>query len=622
MSDKKYRSRNKYSKDRNKKFNTRHKPFDKRARQKASRRGIFMGLGALFLAFFACSSIVSSFVSNFSGNSATSETWTNTEEITSLPRWSEESANLTIAVSPVMAPVMQGLVEDFNQLDNETDDGERMVVTIETMAPEKMINAAAGTPGFQAISPDSTLWLEELEKAWQKRNSDASVEETSAIPIGKSRVSLQTRYAVSPVVIATWEDTARDLGWPDQPVGWQDIQAKATQDPDFKWNHASTNTASGLLATLAEFYAGAGLTRGLTEEAATAQSTLDYVQAVESTISFYGEGEEVIVQRLESEGRDFLDAFVAQERVVIEWNRTHSGDERLVAIYPSEGTLWTDHPLALLELGGVADEQRVTDNQRLTYTEFSEYLASNQAQQQLLQSGYRPADLNINLDGAGSPFADVSAASAVDWRQPQTTLQMPSPSVVDVVRNVWVYTKRPTNVYLVVDTSGSMDEGPKLPSTKEALKSFVLQIQGDRDRLGLVEFGSGVKDFTPLRVMDDTNRNDLVSQIDQMEPYGGTALVDAVYKSISDLQSQNDLGSINALVVMTDGQENESAYRLRDIERLMEVSPVPMVIFTIAFGTDADEPLLRNIAEIGNGQFRRASETNIEELYRIVSTYF
>ena len=79
------------------------------------------------------------------------------------------------------------------------------------------------------------------------------------------------RYAVSPVVIVAWESVARALGWPDKPVGWQTIQQKATQDANFKWNHPSTNNASGLLATLAEFYAGAGLTRGLTEEAAKAR---------------------------------------------------------------------------------------------------------------------------------------------------------------------------------------------------------------------------------------------------------------------------------------------------------------------------------------------------------------
>jgi Ca-activated chloride channel family protein len=411
---------------------------------------------------------------------------------------------------------------------------------------------------------------------------------------------------------------ARELGWPNNPIGWQEIQEKATDDPNFKWNHSATNNASGLLATLAEFYAGAGLTRGLTIEAATRQSTLDYVQAVESTVRFYGEGEEVIVERLAEEGRNFLDAFVAQERVVIDWNNRNPSNP-LVAIYPAEGTLWTDHPLALLELGTQPHELAVTDNQRLTYQAFADFLLSPNTQKRFLALGYRPADLSIELDAGESPFAN---SAYVDWRQPQTTLQMPAPSVIQVVRNVWYYTKRPTNVYLVVDTSGSM-EGNKIVRAREALVAFVQQIQGDRDRLGLVEFASGTKNFLPLRVMDDSNRRDTINVINEMDAYGGTALVDAVYAAVTDIAAQEDTGAINAIVVMTDGQENESYYRLRDLEMLLNSSgSARPVIFTIAFGNDADEPLLTEMARIGQGQFRRADETDIEELYRIISTYF
>ena len=107
------------------------------------------------------------------------------------------------------------------------------------------------------------------------------------------------------------------------------------------------------MATLAEFYAGAGLTRGLTEEAATAQSTLDYVQAVESTVRFYGEGEEVIVERLARKGATSSMPLSPRNGSSSTGTRRSRG-EPLVAIYPAEGTLWTDHPLALLELGGAS----------------------------------------------------------------------------------------------------------------------------------------------------------------------------------------------------------------------------------------------------------------------------
>jgi Ca-activated chloride channel family protein len=516
-----------------------------------------------------------------------------------------------------MAPTFQQLAEGFNAQNLATVDGESMDVQMVILDPEKMVEQSLGQPTFQAVNPDSSLWLNQLEQRWSLQQSLGEEAVDTTIPIGTRRINAPVRYATSPVVIAAWESVARELSWPQEPVGWQQIQRKATNDPDFKWNHPSTSNASGLLATLAEFYAGAGLTRGLTEEAATAEATIDYVREVESTVRFYGEGEEVIFERLQAEGRNFLDAFVVQEQFVLRWNQTNPA-EQLVAIYPAEGTLWADHPLALLELSGPG-ETPLTDNQRRTYQAFVDYITGPEAQERLLAAGFRPADLSIDLSAPGSPFADNPA---VDWRQPQTTLQMPSPAVVEVVQNVWWYTKRPTNVYLVVDTSGSM-EGSKLASTQEALKAFVDQMRGDRDQVGVIEFSSGVQRVSPLRQLDESSRAELNEVIDSMYAGGNTALIDAVRTAYTYLLNNEDREAINAIVVMTDGQENASEYSLQDLqEQFQSTEAAQIVIFTIGFGRDADDYTLEEIAEIGGGQFRRADETDIEELYKIISTYF
>jgi Ca-activated chloride channel family protein len=291
----------------------------------------------------------------------------------------------------------------------------------------------------------------------------------------------------------------------------------------------------------------------------------------------------------------------------------------LVALYPEEGTLWTDHPLALLELGQDGHGTAVTANQRESFRAFVDYLATDASQDQLLAAGYRPADLTIALDRAGSPFA---GNAYVDWRQPQTTLQMPPADVIAVVRDSWYYTKRPTNVYLVVDTSGSM-EGNKLVRTQEALNSFVAQIRGNRDRVGIIEFGSGIKSYNLLAEMTDENRNTLEAQVGAMEAYGGTALIDGVAAAVEQIQREGSRETINAIVVMTDGQENESSRSLDDLRELLaERNDFPVVLFTIGFGDDVDDGMLQEIARLGGGQFRSAGETDIEELYRIISTYF
>ncbi len=524
------------------------------------------------------------------------------------------TAEVTVAVSPGMASTLAKLAEQFNAQARKTPDGSPMLVRSISVVPEKMIEQSLANPPFQAIAPDSSLWLNQLDQRWVAQYSAGEGE--SLVPIGNRRFGDPVRYAASPVVIAAWESVARGLGWPDRDIGWKDIQQKATADATFKWNHPSTGHASGLLATLAEFYAGAGLTRGLTGEAATAQTTLDYVRAVEATVRFYGEGEDVIVQRLAAEGRNFLDAFVAQEQVVIAWNQAQSG-ERLVAIYPAEGTLWADHPLALLELG-MPGEAPITDNQRRTYQAFVDYLISAEVQKQLLSAGYRPADLDIRLDGTGSPFT----GNAVDWRQPQTTLQIPTANVVEVVQNVWWYTKRPTNVYLVVDTSGSM-EGNKITLTRAALSAFVEQMRGDRDQVGLITFATNVHVERPLQALNDAGRTALNVQIDRLAASGNTALIDGVWEAYTRLMTEGNPKAINAIVVMTDGQENSSRQTLSAMQRrIQQEAGMQIVIFTIAFGSDADEKLMRTMAEMGGGQYRRADETDIEDLYKIISTYF
>ncbi len=515
------------------------------------------------------------------------------------------NATLTLAYTPDKAELMRTLVDRFNAQNLRTADRQAMQVQLVELTPDAMIQEALAGPSFQAMSPDSSLWIDQLDRRW------GQAQQAEAGAIASSLIGESVRFAVSPVVIAAWEDTARSLGWPGQAAGWQSIQQRAADDPGFRWSHPSTNVASGLLATLAEFYAGAGKTRGLTEQDATAQSTLDYVAAIERTVKFYGEGEAAIMQRIQQEGRSFLDAFVAQEHLVVNYNRQNPRD-RLVALYPAEGTLWADHPLALLETGAV------TDNQRQTWRALRDYVQSADAQQIVLEAGFRPADLSLSL--AGSPIA---LANGVDPSQPQTTLQVPGPAVVDVVQNVWQYTKRKANIFLVVDTSGSM-EGEKMAAAQAALREFMAQIKGDQERVGLVEFGSTVNNIAALDELAN-NRSQIDSSIDSLQAYGNTALLDGVRTAYVRLQQINDPERINAIVVMTDGRENNSYTTLRELQREIQrgnSQGVPVVIFAIAFGDDADYDVLRAIAETSGGQVRQGDLNTIRQLYRLLSSYF
>jgi Ca-activated chloride channel family protein len=523
---------------------------------------------------------------------------------------------LTIATSSEMAPLLGTLAAQFNS--QQSGKAGMVVVKIVTISPSDMVAAALlPDPPFQAINPDSGIWLSQLTNQWATK-FQSETQASDSLPLPRQRYAQSERFAVSPIVIAMWEKVASSFGWPNTPIGWNSLQERAAQDSNFHWNHPSTSYASGILATLAEFYAGAGVNRGLTEADATAQATLDYVKKLESTLRFYGEGESAILDRLKTDGPSLLDAFVAQEQIVLRWN-SENPSLKLAAIYPLEGTLWADHPLTLLERYSDYDHVSTTTQQRDTYYAFAGYILGLDSQNQVLAAGFRPVNTNIDLGGANSPF---KSNSDVDALEPKTTLQIPPYSVIQVIQDFRAYIKKPTNVVLVVDTSGSMADQSKLPRVKTALVSFIGQISGKKDRVGLISFSSGINNNSGIQTLTADYKDSLTSTINSLDAGGNTAILDAVLEANNQIQALGDTQAINAIVVMTDGIENASTHtNLNGLANILAKDKVPVVVFSIAFGSDADPVIMKRLADATNGQFRQADSFNIEDLYKIISTY-
>ena len=259
---------------------------------------------------------------------------------------------LTIAYSADKEDLFLDLVTEFNL------SRPRNVLPVHLIrrdSAQMMADAVMGL--FSAVSPDSSVWLSELEIGWQEQAPGAA-------PLAGT----STPYALSPVVIAMSESVALEMGYPDGAIGWQDLVDRVSVDPSFKWSHPSASTATGLLAMTADFYAGAGKSENLTRADLKAPGTLDYISSVESTVQRYGgESEDRVVVRMLAEGGHPLDAFVAQEQSVTFFNQ-NSEDEKLVAVYPGDGTFWMDHPLVLL------NGPWVTSAQRDSFREFADFV--------------------------------------------------------------------------------------------------------------------------------------------------------------------------------------------------------------------------------------------------------
>lgn len=179
------------------------------------------------------------------------------------------------------------------------------------------------------------------------------------------------------------------------------------------------------------------------------------------------------------------------------------------------------------------------------------------------------------------------------------------------------------NVVLVVDTSGSMAEG-RLDAIKAALHSFVDETRRPDESVGLVPFSSSAYVAVPLAILDK-NRAALLEAVDAPQAGGETALIDAVATAHSLLQARGDPASTNAIIVMTDGKDNSSHTSLGELRARIEQgnqAGVPVVVYAIAYGDDADVPTLSVLADATGGSSYRATPDTIEQLYRAIASRF
>ena len=179
-------------------------------------------------------------------------------------------------------------------------------------------------------------------------------------------------------------------------------------------------------------------------------------------------------------GPAYLSAAVLYENLVVESAidpRYKDKPFPVVALYPREGTFWSDHPYAILDLPSV------TADQREGAEAFRAFLLSPERQRAALgRFGFRPADPAVPL---GAP---LDAAHGIDPTQPKNVLPNPPVAVTRRVLEGFESVKRPVSITFVIDTSGSM-AGEPLKQAKVGARLF-LESLPDADAVRVMLFAS------------------------------------------------------------------------------------------------------------------------------------
>jgi Ca-activated chloride channel homolog len=547
-------------------------------------------------------------------------------------------------VSSEKMTLLTALAEEFNATGPEVD-GECVAITVYRTASGRGAQLLAeGWPTDGSVGPEPVLWSP-ASAAWGAVLNERLAQNGQPAMAGDFE-----RIMLTPLVLAMPQPMAEALGWPEAAIGWTDV-LELSKNPEgwgsvghpewgpFKLGKTNPNfSTSGLSATVAIYSAAAGTTAPLTLDTISRPDVVEFVRGVEAATVHYGDTtltflDNMLREDLRGRSLTYASAVAVEEVSVIAYNRGDPADTGeastppnvpLVAIYPEEGTLYSDNPAFILDAPWVDDIARQAAEQ---FTTFVVEDPDNQAR--VLEFGFRPGNPSVAV---GEP---ISRANGLDPSQPATELQVPEPAVLAALVDSWEVNRKSARVIMLLDVSGSMGEFggdgfTKLDLAKQAVLSSLDQFKAE-DEVGLWAFStrlSGDQDWievVPVGALSD-NRAEIESRTRGLLADGGTGLYDSTSAAVTAIRDSFDTTRINAVILLSDGVCDDFDDGCNIAPLLTQLSSNerdPVRVFPVAYGDAADIDALTQIAEASQARLYIASDPRtIEAVFEQVVSNF
>jgi Ca-activated chloride channel homolog len=177
----------------------------------------------------------------------------------------------------------------------------------------------------------------------------------------------------------------------------------------------------------------------------------------------------------------------------------------------------------------------------------------------------------------------------------------------------------PVSVGVLFDVSGSMS-GDKIKRAREALAKFI-QTSHNSDEYFLIAFNSRAQ-----LLLDRTrDGNAVLDQLTFVQTRSNTALYDACYLGVEKVQ--RGLHPKRALLLISDGQDNNSRYTFKELRRLLKESDVTLYGIGILSGSDAGssmgmegQGILDELANVSGGKaFFPRSNPEMDDIFEQIA---
>ena len=140
-----------------------------------------------------------------------------------------------------------------------------------------------------------------------------------------------------------------------------------------------------------------------------------------------------------------------------------------------------------------------------------------------------------------------------------------------------------------------------------------------KDKIALIDFDSEIRQ--PVLIEGTASGRDRGLQfIGSLEADGGTKLFDAALFARNWIRANLRPNAINAVLILTDGDDSESKTTLETLEKELQKSGFSsderIAFFTIGYGQEGDfnAGVLEKIAQLNGGYYSKGDPATIEQL--------
>jgi Ca-activated chloride channel family protein len=393
----------------------------------------------------------------------------------------------------------------------------------------------------------------------------------------------------------------------------KDLNPNGPQLPLYFVHTAPTRSNSGLQTLVAQFVSVSGK-RPEELSVADVEKYQPQVQKIQAKVTRYGTSTNSLAASMVQNGPFWASMASVYESSVIDANSQQQGGQtRYLAIYPQ--STFTSNMRAILP-----GAPWVSEDERAAAEKIIEYFRSPESQKIATNLGLRPGVSGVELGAKFSPQYGVNPEAKYD------SLRAPKAEVVEAMLKSWQqFAKRPSQVVVVVDSSGSM-RGNKLPSVQSTLQNYVNSL-GPKEKIALIDFDSEIR---PPVVVDgsEAGKNRGMQFISSLQAEGGTRLYDAALEARNWLQQNLRPEAINAVVVLTDGEDSDSKidlnYLNQELNKSGFSSDARIAFFTIGYGREGEfnPQVLQQIAEANGGYYKKGEPATISTLMQDLQLEF